>query len=223
MQISTDERFVACLTHLAAKFHRTVRRQQNRTVLNLPDTIDQDQLADAIVHQIVTRMKATYLHDQIKIKSDLLIRVLVNYDQHTDILIATSLIKITPLMLLDSIYDFALQRLKCRWHEVAQLVNDNHVQLTQKQVFDDLLRFLIVNMDCRMKEAHVRLINRLPTVCNSNLEPIKTNSDNIINTLIDMAPQRIYIHAEQGMQAQIIQEIEHLFPNCICIESGCVL
>ena len=129
MEISTDERFVFCLEHLAQKFHGQIKRTDMRYNLILNTGVDNFRLFDSIVNQIVTTMKGYYLQSKMRIKNKTLIKVLINYDKKSDTVIAGSLFQLTPQLLLDSIYDFALTRLKYRWDEVIQLVNENYFQL----------------------------------------------------------------------------------------------
>lgn len=223
MEISTDERFISCLKHLAGKFHGRVKQIDGRYVLTLKPSIDRYQLFDSIVNQIVTAMKANYLQSKIKIKSDTLIKVLINYDKKSDTVIAGSLFQLSPKLLLDSIYDFSLNRLKCRWNEVIQLVNENYLQLTQTVLFNELLRFLILNMDYRIPEAHVMVIDHHTTICDQKLQPLPQNDSDIINALIEVAPRQIYIHNDTDLASEIVERIEMLFPNCVCIEYNAVL
>lgn len=223
MKISTDERFLPCLQHLAEKYKGRVRRTADRYFLQLKDSVDHFQLFDSIVTQIVTTMKSFYLSSKLKIKNKTLVKVLINYDKKSDTIIAGSLFSLTPEILLDSIYDFCLSRLKCRWHEVVALVNDNYPQLTQKVLFNELLRFLIVNMDCRIPEAHVMVVNHQPQICDQELQPLPQIDEDIINALIEVAPRQIFIHADTDLTADLVEQIETLFPNCVCIEYNAVL
>lgn len=223
MKISTDERFVSSLQHLAQKFNGKIYQRSGRYILNLKTTPNDFRLYDSIVTQIVTTMKSYYLTNNLKIKNKTLVKVLINYDKKSDTIIAGSLFNLTPEILLDSIYDFSLSRLKCRWDEVVQLVNDNYPQLTQKVIFNELLRFLIVNMDCRIPEAHVMVIDHQTKICDQKLQPLPQVEEDIINALIDVAPRQIYIHADTDLTQDIVDRIETLFPNCVCIEYNAVL
>lgn len=222
MEISTDERFRFCLEHLAKKFHCEVQHNGQRYFLHLT-RINRYQLFDSIVNQIVTTMKTIYLQERIKIKNKTLVKVLINYDKKSDTVIAGSLFKMTPKILLDSIYDFSLTRLKYRWDEVVQLVNENYSQLTQKVLFNELLRFLILNMDHRIPEAHVLVVNHETMICDQKLQPLPQTDDDIINTLIEFAPRQIFIHNKQDLARDVIERIETLFANCVCIEYNAVL
>ena len=223
MEISTDERFLSCLEHLANKFHGYIQRTDERYVLALNKGVDRDQLFDSIVNQIVTTMKAYYLQRKIKINNSTLIKVLINYDKKSDMVIAGSLFALSPQLLLDSIYDFCLTRLKCRWDEVIQLVNENHLQLTQKVLFNELLRYLILNMDYRISEAHVMVIDHHTIICDKKLQPLHHIDEDIVNALIEVAPRQIFIHTDTDLSSEIIDRIETLFPNCVCIEYNAVL
>lgn len=223
MEISTDERFLSCLEHLAQKYHGTVKQVDARYVLNLNARVDRYQLFDSIVNQIVTTMKAYYLRSKIKIKNSTLIKVLINYDKKSDTVIAGSLFQLSPKLLLDSIYDFCLTRLKCRWDEVVQLVNENYLQLTQTVLFNELLRFLILNMDYRIPEAHVMVIDHHTTICDQKLQPLPQIDEDIINALIEVAPRQIFIHTDTDLASDVVERIETLFPNCVCIEYNAVL
>ena len=223
MEISTDERFVACLQHLAQKYHGQVQQVGERHVLTLPPRINRYRLFDSITNQIVTSMKAFYLRQNIRIKNDTLIKVLINYDKKSDTVIAGSLFQLAPQLLLDSLYDFALDRLKCRWDEVVQLVNENYLQLTQTVLFNELLRFLILNMDCRIPEAHVMVINNQATICDQKLQPLSQIDGDIIHALIEVAPKQVFIHNDSALARDVVERIEMLFPNCVCIEYTAVL
>jgi len=223
MKISTDERFISCLEHLAQKFKGQIKHSTGRYILNLKTKSKEFQLFDSIVTQIVTTMKGFYLASNLKIKNKTLVKVLINYDKKSDTIIASSLFKLTSEILLDSIYDFCLSRLKSRWNEVIQLVNDNYPQLTQKVIFNELLRFLIVNMDYRIPEAHVVVINHQTKICDQQLQPLTYIEDDIVNALIEVAPRQIFIHADTDLTHDLVGQIETLFPNCVCIEYNAVL
>lgn len=223
MEISTDERFLPCLEHLAQKFRGKIKHVNQRYILKLNNNIDRYQLFDSINNQIVTTMKAKYLQDRIFIKNKTLIKVLINYDKKSDTVIAGSIFQLSPRLLLDSVYDFSLNRLKCRWDEVIQLVNENRVHLTQTILFNELLRFLILNMDYRIPEAHVMVIDDHTTICDQKLQPLPQIDEDIVNALIEVAPRQIFIHTDNNLDRDVIERIENLFPNCVCIEYNAVL
>ena len=223
MKISTDERFVVCLEYLAEKFHCKIKQTDSRYTLNLKLEVDQFRLFDCLVTQIVTTMKGYYLQSKLKIKNKTLIKILLNYDKKSDTIIAGTLFQITPEILLDSLYDFSLTRLKYRWDEVIQLVNENYIHLSQKVLFNELLRFLILNMDYRIPEAHVMAIDHKATICDQKLQPLPQKDDDIVNALIEFAPRQVFIHASSDLTNEIVERIETLFPNCVCIEYNAVL
>ncbi|MBO4725980.1 MAG: hypothetical protein J5598_00070, partial [Clostridia bacterium] len=102
-------------------------------------------------------------------------------------------------------------------------VNENYLQLTQTILFDELLRFLILNMDCRIPEAHVMVINNQTTICDQKLQPLSQIDGDIVNALIEVAPKQIFIHNDSALARDVVERIEMLFPNCVCIEYTAVL
>ena len=74
-----------------------------------------------------------------------------------------------------------------------------------------------------MPEAHVMVINHQPQICDQKLQPLPQADDDIVNALIDCAPRRIFIHTDTDLTNDIVERIEALFPNCICIEYNAVL
>ena len=75
-----------------------------------------------------------------------------------------------------------------------------------------------MNMDCRIPEAHIMTINHQPTICDQKLQPLSYSDSDIINALIEVAPRQIFIHNDTDLSRDMIDRIETLFPNCVCIE-----
>lgn len=219
MEIGSDARFAECLSYIGGKFGSPVRKTGDRFKLTLPNNTDKLKLFDAITYQIVTKMKTHYIEQNIQIKNPILIKVLSHYDKKTDLIIAASLVQITPVMLLDGLFDFRLTRLKKRWDEVISLVNDNVKNLICKGLFDELLRFLIQNMDYKINEAHIIVEGSTVLVCNDKLVPFANLDTDIINALIDVAPRQVFIHMDTNLEKSlIVKNIETIFPNCVTIQ-----
>ncbi len=218
MEISTDNRFVKNLQNIAKKFGIKITKDKDRTILKVSDKIDEYKLLDCIVNQIITSIKTEYIKSRIQIKDETLIRVLLNYDKKTDLIIASSLIEITPIMRLDAILDFRLSSIKKRWDEIIALVNTNYPKLINKEILNELLRYLIQNMDFKTNEAHIMRDGKVIKILNENLEPFNYTDNNLINVLIDVAPRQIFIHLNNDFEENLVENIETLFPNCVCIE-----
>ncbi|MDR1917956.1 MAG: putative sporulation protein YtxC [Christensenellaceae bacterium] len=233
-EISTDARFEKALTFIKQKIKNEkhlskIIRKKERTYLII--TANKNIVPDlhsAITQVVITTMKNYYLttHTSIpnipSINREAFIRALSLYDEKTDTIIAGAMVKITPRILLDGLYDFALAPLRKRWSEVAKLVNENMLNLLSKSMFDELLRFLISNLDHKINEAHIIKNNKKIMICNDELTPFDIavgNSDmNIINALIDISPKTIFIHANgNDIEKKLIKSIEQIFPRCVTI------
>ena len=109
--------------------------------------------------------------------------------------------------------------MKKRWDEVIALVNDNAQNLICKGLFDELLRFLIQNMDHKTNEAHIIMDGGTVTVCNDKLVPFKNDSNaDVIHMLIDVAPRRVFIHQNANLEKKLVRNIENIFCDCVTID-----
>ena len=78
-------------------------------------------------------------------------------------------------------------------------------------------------MDYRIPEAHVMVINDHTAICDQKLQPLPHIDEDIINALIEVAPRQIFIHTDTNLASDVVERIEMLFPNCVCIEYNAVL
>jgi hypothetical protein len=241
LEISTDDRFrdalpfiKKCIKDKNLKTKIYIKNERNFLQVtaekNNADTLKNLRITvhSAITQVITTIMKKHFLISHIiipmipHINREAFIRALSAYDTKTDTIIAGALVKITPGILLDSIYDFRLLPLHKRWFEVAALVNENISNLLDKTMFDELLRFLISNLEHKIDEAHIIKNGKNICICDNELTPFEiatANADNqIINTLIDISPNKIFIHSNNNdIEKKLIKNIEQIFPNCVII------
>jgi hypothetical protein len=241
MEISTDDRFCEALPFIKKYINNPnlnikIYKKNDRNFLQVSakkttkDTLKILGFAtqNAIAEVVITTMKSYYLqtHTAIPniphINKGAFIRALTVYDEKTDIIIAGSLIKIAPQILLDSLYDFRLNPMHKRWAEVAKLVNENIGNLLSKTMFDELLRFLISNLDHKIDEAHIIKNGKKICICDNELTPFDITTNNaegqIINALIDISPKTIFIHSNNNdIEKKLIKNIEQIFPNCVTI------
>ena len=63
----------------------------------------------------------------------------------------------------------------------------------------------------------------LPSAGSTPAIKINVSKQDIINALIEIAPRQIFIHTDTNLARDVIERIETLFPNCVCIEYNAVL
>jgi hypothetical protein len=234
-EISADARFEEALPFIRQKIKnenqssKIIKKKDRSYLIITANKNIASALHNAVTQVVITMMKNHYLaaHTNIpnipSINREAFIRALSLYDEKTDIIIAGAIVKITPQILLDGLYDFALTPLHKRWNEVAKLVNENMTNLLNKSMFDELLRFLISNLDHKINEAHIIKNNKKIMICNDELTPfdiasVSTDAQ-VINALIDISPKTIFIHANgNDIEKKLIKNIEQIFPACVIIQ-----
>jgi|GEM_PF-1104877 len=191
-----------------------------------------DLITDCIADVVITDYKFHYIESSIKlpiedeISRHAFIKALSNFDSDTDKEIAKSLIKLTPVFLLDSFYQFMIDDLRARWNEVCVLANENASYLVCTGTFRELLRFLISNLESREREIHLFESKGGIEVLTSCLKPVSNiyvNEDlapdvKVISKLISIAPKKIYLHQNADNQKlPIFDFIQTLFSGCVQI------
>jgi len=164
-------------------------------------------LVDAIADIVITDCKSHYIETSLKLPIEdevsrhAFIRALSNFDRSQDKAIAKSLIKLTPNFLLDSFYAFSLDVLKERWQEVCALANENACYLVCDGTFNELLRFLISNLETREPEVHLFQRDGGVEVLTRSLKPVNVYVNDelsadaqVVSKLISVAPKRIFLH-----------------------------
>ena len=187
-------------------------------------------IVDSIADIIITDCKSHYIETSLKLPIDdeiskhAFIRALSNFDSEADKTIAKSLIRLTPVFLLDSFYQFMIDDLKVRWNEVCSLANENACYLVCAGTFRELLRFLISSLESRENEVHLFERANGIEVLTGGLKPVKevyVNEDlpqdiQVVSKLISIAPKKIYLHQDSGeTQTPLINFIQGLFGGCI--------
>jgi hypothetical protein len=229
MEISCDDRFTEALPYIKQKIKaknlsmRTVKKG-SRHCLIITGSVDEEKLQTVLSNVVASIMKIHYLRTHLiaprrpQINYGAFLRVLSAFDSKTDMIIAATLIKITPQIYLDSLFDFMLNPIHKRWAEIVRLVNGSMSSLLSPNVFNDFLRFLISNLDHKINEAHIMCSGSKTMICNDELTPLSACGGDIINELIDISPRTIFIHSRNDdIEKDLIKNIEQIFPSCVTI------
>ena len=231
--ISSDQRFASSLAYVKARAGGTLTARGSRVRLVINDA-PQRVIAEVLSDIIVTDLKSHYIESQIHLPSDdqvitqAFIRALSTFDRETEKIIAKSIIKVTPNIYLDSLYEFTLDTLKTRWNEVCNLANENTCYLACPRTFMELLRFLISNIESLSDEAHVIQVTSDKgqvtnlEVLGRGLKPFKDIYINeslppdvkVISKLVTIAPKRVFLH---GDYPKLQESINNLFGSCVLV------
>ena len=224
LAITTDNRFASGLAKICSNVERLFSKENSidikkkvkdsRTSLEIKigDSSLERRVYSVLVNQLarllITDAKSLYIQNNMRlvipdeVNRQAFVHALSSFDKETDLLIAKSLLVLTPHFALDSFYDFRVQPLKKRWQEVVHLANDNQAYLVCPRTFCELLRFLISNIDSQCDEVHIK-----EQICDVN------GMSKIITRLIDLAPRKIVVH--EGCNAQLATKIKTLFGKTV--------
>ena len=82
-------------------------------------------------------------------------KALINFDKETDYFIISKNLTFEGNLYLTSFYKFKLVKLREKWQELIKLANENRDYLISTDAFNDLLKFLIDNLDICKDEIDV--------------------------------------------------------------------
>lgn len=145
--------------------------------------------------------------------SEMFIRALSRFDQNLDIRDITLAIYEFNIINLQSFFYFRLTGMKRRWEELIKLTNENTVWQLSKQSFEDLLKFLISNLESQIDFVDI-VINDKTTIIydkNNNLitqKKIKAEFSQfwIVMALIKFSPKNINIQANENINLSLIDK-----------------
>ncbi|MCK9574936.1 MAG: sporulation protein YtxC [Clostridia bacterium] len=148
------------------------------------------------------------------------IKALTTFDSTADKDFILSKLKYKNKLIIKSFYEFRLYELKTRWDELCGLANSNSYYLLNKDTFNELLRFLISNLESKYGEVHILYDEQGYTICDYYLKQLKndfaepTSGQNdilLLTALIEIAPQKIVLHCDVNQNIQILKEIYNIF------------
>ena len=195
-------------------------------------------ISDAIADTISIFYKLNYIEKTLKlhISEEIYLnafkKALIAFDRETDKYIITHNLKIDKSVYIDSFYVFKLKQLRNKWQEIIKLANDNAGYLLCSDIFVDLLRFLIENIQisnnlvniikdegifkiCDDKFNKIDLENE--GLCNLSSVDKKDNEIDLITSLIALSPQKINVYCDQCENSPTLTLISQLFGNRVSI------
>jgi len=226
LRIVIDERFQGSLGYIHSKL--------GSDLVSIKSSEDYSKVLAALSEVIVVDCKAWFIEHTIQLSNvddvskHVFVRTLCAFDYETDKMIAEELLSKGEMLakqrlfLLGSFYDFCLDILKKRWSEVCILTNENISCLACKRNFDELLKFMIASVDCRVNEVFlvergngVEVLDRgLKAFDCVHIRKGLTNELQVLETLITLGPRRIVF---LGNDNEIFSRVRILFENSLIV------
>jgi|LGVF01.2.fsa_nt_gb hypothetical protein len=188
-------------------------------------------LDDFLAEIIVTEQKEEFLKANLKLgnvsKTNLkiFIKALVCFDKEYDKEFVIKKLNYNNDLFLESFYAFKLVDLKKKWKDICNLTNDNAVFLTTKDIFLELLKFLVSNLT--IKNDIVQVIfnkNKIKFLDEQNNSLKLKNSKKekidefLLTSLIKLSPKNIKIISDGSIKLETINLINNLFTGRVMFE-----
>lgn len=137
------------------------------------------------------------------ILSELFIRALIHYDQNIDkkeVNFKLQSIEHFENINLESFFIFRLNKLKNQWEKLIQLTNENSIFLLNKKSFEELLNFLIDNLEPQIDKLCITIEDTFSTIYddkNNILSKKKIKSEYaqlwLLMIFVKFSPKNIFI------------------------------
>ncbi|MCL2851090.1 MAG: putative sporulation protein YtxC [Firmicutes bacterium] len=247
LKVVADKRFITSLEYICLRLVGQASWVNSGSLSEIEDGVcevvcrsDEDIscFLDVLSDVIVNDCKAYFIKKSIQLANVdevgryVFVRTLCAFDYETDKIIAEDLILKAEIFsgknksfLLGSFYDFCLDILKKRWSEVCMLTNENISCLACKCNFDELLKFMIANVESRCHEVFlvergngVEVLDKsLQKIGGVYVDPNLSNEVQVLETLITLAPRKIVF---LGEDCKLFDRVRNLFAdNCVTVTS----
>ena len=150
-------------------------------------------------------------------------KALLNFDRETDYYIVENSLSFERDLYLESFYEFRLKSLKDKWGELVALANENRDYLISADAFDDLLKFLVDNLE--ICEDNVDVIEQDDGYkiysSNSAYQNKLFDDEGLISSIIDLSPQKITMYLSSKNSTS--RFLERLFDQRIVVKTDTAL
>lgn len=165
-------------------------------------------ILDAVSDAIISVYKHDYLSEHICINIrnavayNSFIQALVVFDRQTDKDIIKKNLILEDKLNIDSFYNFRLEQLKNRWHDIACVVNDSIPVMLKDKSVADITRYFVDSTSKEVKEVHLfAQENSIQIKVDGVLSDLEfdTNTDylnNILTEIISISPQKVILHGK---------------------------
>ncbi len=225
-----------CLMYLKSKVEGMVKRAKGviTTIYSPTDVtlligvnLEQKMVLKPIVYSIITDIiveeyKKDYITSKFDfgVKNDLMfqsfVRALVSFDSDIDKQIIYQKLTCYDNIVLQSFVDFRLKILKSKWNDLISLANDNYLYLLSGGNFLELMKFLLSNLECKVKNVKVVYSQGIFKLYSGEkeLKPLlfdSGSSQDMVMGLIGLCPEKISLCDSPVLDKNIVSFLYELF------------
>lgn len=159
------------------------------------------------------------------IKMQVFLKALVCFDSEIDKeIILNRLENINKNIVVESFINFKVNFLKRKWNELIDLANDNAIYLTSEDTFNELIKFLISNLENRIGAVNIFNKNNCYFLCDVNGSVIddflcensgRYDDEKLLTNLIALNPEKIIIHEKNLVEDKLLNNLYEYFSSRI--------
>ncbi len=153
-------------------------------------------------------------------------KALLNFDRETDYYIIQKNLSFESDLYLESFYEFKLKNLKNKWTELVALANENRDYLISADAFNDLLKFLVDNLDICEDEVNIiedeegyKIFLEMQNGERGQYQNKTFNDEGLISSIIDLSPQKINLYCNAVNNTTSL--LERLYEQRIVVKTQC--
>ena len=146
-------------------------------------------------------------------------KALLNFDRETDYYIIQNNLTFDKDLYLESFYQFKLKSLKAKWSELVSLANENRDYLISAEAFNDLLKFLVDNLEICEDNVDIIEENNGYKIYSTDkqYQNLVLDEEGLICSIIDLSPQKITMYCS-GVNSTS-RFLENLFDQRIVVKT----
>ncbi|MBQ3047409.1 MAG: hypothetical protein IJD48_00135 [Clostridia bacterium] len=185
-------------------------------------------LKEKIAESILLNYKKNYILKNLNfcistnINMQVFLKAIIVFDSDTDKDIIVQKLNFKSCLMVKSFIDFQLKFLKKKWQELVDLANDNAMYLVSEDTFNELIKFIISNLEYRYYIVNIFSKKDCYMLCDTKGEVISDflieksivyDDSNLLTTLIALNPEKIVIHCNNNVKDKTINALFQYFSN----------
>ena len=154
----------------------------------------------------------------------ILLNILSNFDEFDDMNEILNSLSLCGKFYIQSYFYFKLQKLKKRWQDIGNLINENSQFLVDDKVKKEFMQFLMTVINSKSNFAKLsRKNNKVVVESEKVLIPqslyySQTEYDNLLFAIIQNKPKKIEIEDYKNFDVAFVQELSTLFGNNLILK-----
>ena len=188
-------------------------------------------IKEKIAETILLCIKSEYILSRLDFETNnaspsmkVFLKALIVFDSDTDKDIIVERLNFDSDLVVKSFVNFRMSFLKRKWNELVSLANDNAMYLLSQDSFDELIKFLISNLEYRCYAVNVFSKKDCYFLCDMKGEVVKDflidknimyDDSNLLVNLVALNPEKIIVHCNNNIKDNLLKTLYEYFSNRI--------